>query len=261
MSRKVDTEFRYGFWAGALGLAVVVAYYALTLHRIATGPGNETQFLAAFWLLFVAPFPSLVFIFLLFLTGIGVGKISKLSLAAKKVFGVLAIVGILLICWTILSPRGIDIAIERADVRYCRENIITRTYHAIFNDRESGYEDKCYHQFAVNKTDESICDNIKSYAEKADCYSDVALAKKEPPLCKHIQDEDIKDMCYVRLASETLNTSLCDRIAQEFYYNRCYEELAIASQDPSFCDMMNESDYVKRGCYSEVYKASSGRFQ
>jgi hypothetical protein len=86
-------------------------------------------------------------------------------------------------------------------------------------------QDQCYQQYATDKKDATLCDNIKDGNYKDSCYQNLASQLGDPKLCDKLVYADRKGSCYYDMAMRLRDTSYCDKIADSNQKQNCLQNL------------------------------------
>lgn len=86
-------------------------------------------------------------------------------------------------------------------------------------------QDQCYQQYATDKKDATVCDNIKDGSYKDSCYQNLASQLGDPKLCDKLVYADRKGSCYFDMAMKLRDTSYCDKITDSNQKQNCLQNL------------------------------------
>jgi hypothetical protein len=117
------------------------------------------------------------------------------------------------------------------------------------------YVDWCLGDYAVNKSDMSLCSKRERATDRAQCRAAILNDWHE---CPNIADCDFywsceqqKDVCLQNFAISRGNETLCRQVQSEEYRNQC---LGLVLGDASYCNMLQDAQ-AKSSCLGYVKNA------
>lgn len=92
--------------------------------------------------------------------------------------------------------------------------------------------DNCYYEFALERENFDLCNEIKSNLIKTIC---LAVKDKRKEICALISDVIQKDKCFLGIAIVKRDERICEGITRNDIRDKCYYDLARKKDDYSLC--------------------------
>lgn len=107
--------------------------------------------------------------------------------------------------------------------------------------------DVCHFVFAVEKSDPTICENMKTSEFKAQCFATLASKTADASVCDRAPI-DVRDKCYSAAAQNMGGVAACEKIQRADDRDNCVSSHASRTGDAQLCATIGNVN-IRDNCY------------